>query len=438
MPLTLSSAPGSTAPLAPTSIRQLSQEDAAHLLRRTSFGATPAEIEALVGRTPTQAAEALMTYPQTLEASNFDPLSAVNAGAAGKLIQAAWMWEMLYTPYPLRERLALVWSNHFVVANDKVRNVHALQDYLALLRGHGLGRFSEFALSVARSPAMLHYLDNDQNRKGKPNENFSRELLELFTAGIGTPDQPNYTEKDVREGARGLTGWSFQGGRNQVKDFAEQPRFVALPKQHDDGSKTYLGKAGNFTPEDIVRMAAAHPATPTRIAGKLWAAFVSSTPDPAGIAALAQTFQSSGGELRTVMHSLLTSDAFYGEANRLSLYRSPVEYVVGAVRAMGRPNLGEKAVLGLVGTTARMGQELLHPPTVKGWDGGREWINDSALLLRMQAAAALTLGNNAPKGETLTPLSTLGKADGLNRALSGLNDKQRAYLMLISPEYQLI
>ena len=425
-------------PLTPASLRQLSEEDAAHLLRRTSFGATNSEIQKLVGKTPTQAAEALMGYPQTLEQSNFDPLSAVNAGAAGKLVQAAWMWEMLYTPYPLRERLALVWSNHFVVANDKVRNVHALQDYLSLLRGHGLGRFSEFALSIARSPAMLHYLDNDQNRKGKPNENFSRELLELFTAGIGTPGRPNYTEKDVREGARGLTGWSFQGGRNQVKDFAEQPRFVALPNQHDNGSKTYLGQTGSFTPEDIVRMAAAHPAAPLRVAGKLWKAFVSSTPDEAGVAELAQTFEASGGDLRHVMRTLLTSDAFYSEANRTSLFRSPVEYVVGALRAMGRPKLDEKAVLGLVGSTARMGQELLHPPTVKGWDGGREWINDTTLLLRMQTAAALTLGNNAPKGEVLTPLATLGRQDGLNRALTGLDDRQRGYLMLISPEYQLI
>ncbi|MGY2894236.1 DUF1800 domain-containing protein [Deinococcus sp. UYEF24] len=433
MPLTLSSAPTSTAPLAPTAIRQLSQEDAAHLLRRTSFGATDSEIQALVGQTPAQAAEALLSYPQTLQPSNFSPLDAVAAGAAGKLVQAAWMWEMVYTPYPLRERLALVWSNHFVVANDKVKNVYALQEYLGLLRGQALGKFGEFALSVAKSPAMLRYLDNDQNRKGKPNENFSRELLELFTAGIG-----NYTEQDVREGARGLTGWSYTGGRNQQKDFAEQPKFVSLPRQHDDGRKTYLGKTGNFTPEDIVNMAAAQPSTALRVAGKLWAAFVSSAPDEAGIAQLAQTFTRSGGDLRAVMTSLLTSDAFYAQQHRLSLYRSPVEYVVGALRAMGRPKLDEKAVLGLVGSTSRMGQELLHPPTVKGWDGGREWINDTTLLLRMQVAAALTLGKNAPQGETLTPLSALGKLDGLNRALSGLNEKQRGYLMLISPEYQLI
>lgn len=432
MPLTLSSA------LPSTSIRQLSQEDAAHLLRRTSFGATESEIQALVGTSPVQAAASLLDFPQTVQPNRFDPPGAATAGAAVKLVQASWLWEMLYTPTPLRERLALIWSNHFVIASDKVKNVYALQDYLTLLRTHALGPFPDFALAVAKSPAMLRYLDNDQNRAGKPNENFSRELLELFTAGIGTPGQPNYTEKDVLEGARGLTGWSYRGGRNQVKDFAEQPTFVAVPKQHDGGQKTYLGHTGKFTPEDIVRLAATHPATPGRVAGKLWAAFVSSTPDQAGVSQLARTFSDSGGDLRVTLQALLTSEAFYAPANRLSLYRSPVEYLVGALRSMGRPTLDEKTVLGLVNTAARMGQELLHPPTVKGWDGGREWINDTTLLLRMQAAAALTLGKNAPQGEALTPLTALGNPGGLSRALSGLNPKQRAYLMLISPEYQLI
>jgi uncharacterized protein (DUF1800 family) len=425
-------------PLPPTSIQHLSQEDAAHLLRRTSFGATDQEIQALVGQTPAQAAESLLAYKQNLQPSRFDPAGAVSAGAAVKMVQAAWLWEMIYTPFPLRERLALVWTNHFVVASDKVKNSSALQEYLNLMRGHALGKFGDFALAVARSPAMLSYLDNDKNRKGKPNENFSRELLELFTAGIGTPGKPNYSEKDVQEGARGLTGWTYQGGRNRKTEFAQKSTFMSVDKFHDDGQKTYLGRAGKFRPEDIVRLAANHPATAGHIAGKLWAAFVSSVPSPAGIAALAQTFAVSGGDLNTTMTSLLTSDAFYSQANRLSLYRSPAEYVVGALRAMGRPQLDEKAIIGLVGVMARMGQDLLHPPTVKGWDGGREWINDTTLLLRMQAAAALTLGKTAPRGQALTPLTALGRADGLHSALSGLDEKQRGYLMLISPEYQLM
>ncbi|WP_425145999.1 DUF1800 domain-containing protein [Deinococcus sp.] len=419
--------------LPPTPIRQLSPEDASHLLRRTSFGTTDAEIQALAGQSPADAATALLTFPQTLEASGFAPLEAVSAGAAVKLVQADWLWQMLYTPYPLRERLALIWSNHFVVGVDKVKNVYALQNYLNLLRSRSLGNFTTFAVEIGRSPAMLHYLDNDQNKKGHPNENYSRELLELFTTGIG-----HYSEKDVLEGARALTGWTYQGGKNQNQDFAEEPRFVFNAGQHDTGSKTYLGQTGNFAPADIVSLATNHPATAARVAGKLWAAFVSSTPDPAGTSGLAQHFAESGGDLRATLTHLLTSEAFYSTANRAALFRSPVEYLVGAVRSMGRPKLDEKAVIGLVNACARMGQDLLHPPTVKGWDGGREWINDTTLLLRMQSAAALTLGNNAPKGEALTPLSLLGRTDALHSALDSLNDKQRNYLMLISPEYQLI
>ncbi|GGR02720.1 DUF1800 domain-containing protein [Deinococcus ruber] len=420
-------------PLPPTSIRTLSPEDASHLLRRTSFGATDAEIQALVGASPADAAEKLLSFPQTLEQTNFSPLDAVGPGPAVKLIQGDWLWQMLYTPYPLRERLALLWSNHFVVGVDKVKNVYALQEYLSLLRSRSLGNFTTFAVEIGRSPAMLRYLDNDQNKKGKPNENFSRELLELFTTGIG-----HYSETDVLEGARALTGWTFQGGRNNQQDYAEQPKFVFNQKQHDNGSKTYLGQTGNFAPADIISLATNHPATAVRVAGKLWAAFVSSTPDENGIAALAQTFSQSGGDLRATVKNLLTSEAFYSAANRSSVFRSPVEYVVGAVRSMGRPPMTEKAVLSLVAACSRMGQELLHPPTVKGWDGGREWINDTTLLLRMQTAAALTLGNNAPKGDPLTPLSVLGRSGALQGALGSLNAKQRSYLMLISPEYQLI
>ena len=420
-------------PLPPTSLQTLSPEDAAHLLRRTSFGATDAEIQALAGRTPAQAAAGLLNFPQTLEDSAFDPLSAVNAGAAVRLVQAEWLWQLLYSPYPLRERLALFWSNHFVIGVDKVKNVYALRGYLALLRQRSLGNFTTLAVEVARSPAMLHYLDNDQNKKDHPNENFSRELLELFTTGIG-----HYSEKDVLEGARALTGWTFRGGKNQQQDYADEPQFFYNASQHDGGTKTYLGSSGKFAPADIVSLATNHPATAERVAGKLWAAFVSSTPDAAGIKGLADTFSQSGGDLHATVEALLTSEAFYSPANRASLFRSPLEYVVGAVRGMGRPPLGEKAVLALVQTCSRMGQELLHPPTVKGWDGGREWINDTTLLLRMQTAAALTLGDNAPKGQPLTPLATLGRADALHSALDGLNPQQRGYLMLISPEYQLM
>jgi uncharacterized protein (DUF1800 family) len=438
----------------------LTATDAAHLLRRTSFGATEAQIRALVGQTPQAAAAALLKFPTTTVETPFKPLEAVNPGGAIKLLQADWLREMVLTPYPLRERLTLLWSNHFVIAVDKVKNVSAVSGYLGALRGHLSGNFTDLALAAVKTPAMMRYLDNNQNRKGRPNENLGRELLELFTTGIG-----HYTETDVKEGARALTGWGIQGAGGN-KNFAEPQTFAFNKKQHDDGPKTYLGQKGNFSGDDVVRMAATHPASAERVALKLWRAFVSDVPDAAGQKKLTATYTAAGGHLGQTMQALLSSQEFYAE--HASIIRSPVEFVVGALREGGRRDLDVKTYLNLSGTLARLGQELLHPPSVKGWDGGREWINDGTLLLRMQVAAALSLGgagfgsqrnagaakpgqanqkqanaNNAGK-MTATPVATRPSAlallgsESVLPGLASLPPAQQRYLMLISPEYQLI
>ncbi|GBF07945.1 hypothetical protein DAERI_200002 [Deinococcus aerius] len=418
--------------------RKLTPEDAAHFLRRTAFGATDAQIRALVGRDAREVAREALSFGMDLAPGNpFDPTQGTRPGAAAQLARGAWLYEMLYGPHPLRERLALTWSNHFVIGTDKVKNAPMLTGYLALLRRHAATTdFAAFALDVARHPAMLRYLDNDQNRKGKPNENFSRELLELFTTGLGTPAQPNYTEQDVHEGARALTGWTYEGGRGN-KNFLEEPRFVSRPNLHDTGSKTYLGQSGNLSGEDIVRIAATRPQTAAFVSRKLHRAFVADTPDEGAVAASAETWRRTNGNVRAVLEELLSSEVFY--TRRAAIIRSPVEFVVGAVRTLGQPRLDAKQMLNLVQTASKMGQLLLQPDTVKGWDGGREWINDSALLTRMQLAAALTLGAKAPTLEKPpTALALLGtERSPLQAALDGLNPKQRTYLTLISPEFQL-
>ncbi|ADV66367.1 DUF1800 domain-containing protein [Deinococcus maricopensis] len=419
--------------LTPYQPRTYTPEDAAHLARRAGFGATDAEIRALQQLGPQGAARKLLDFPQTLVSGNpFKPENGASPGAGIKLTQTAWLFEMLYTPHPLRERLALLWSNHFVIGTDKVRNLAALGQYLTLLRTHAAGEFTPFATDIAKSPAMLRYLDNDQNRKGKPNENFSRELLELFTTGIGP-----YSERDVQEGARALTGWTFTGGRGN-KQYLEVPKFAFQVKNHDAGRKTYLGQSGAFTPEQVVALACAHPATGDFVARKLWRAFVNDTPDETGVRALGDVFRAHGGNLRVTLEALLTSEAFYAPGNRASIIRSPVEFVVGALRSMGRPKLDEKQILNLTSTLARLGQDLLKPPNVKGWDGGREWINDSSLLLRMQTAAALTLGKNAPKVDAPPSMLALTGHAEPPAALRGLKRAQATYLTLISPEFQLL
>ncbi|MFC4640496.1 DUF1800 domain-containing protein [Deinococcus hohokamensis] len=411
--------------------RPLSAEDAAHFLRRTAFGATDAQIRALVGKDARTVAREHLNFTQARAPGNpFDPSQAASPFAGVQLTRAAWLYELLYGSQPLRELLALTWSNHFVVGTDKVRNVPVLAEYLELLRRQAATTdFAHFALEVAQSPAMLRYLDADQNRKGKPNENFSRELLELFTTGMGP-----YTESDVREGARALTGWTFKGGRGNQK-FLEASEFVFLPNQHDNGKKTYLGQSGNLSGEDVVRIAATHPSAATFVARKLHRAFVADEPDAAAVAATAETFRRTGGSVRATLEELLASEHFY--ARRAAIIRGPVAFVVGAVRTLGQPRLETKQILALAQTAGRMGQFLLQPDTVKGWDGGREWINDTALLLRMQVAASLSLGTKAPKPTVPpTPLALLGRETPL-AGTEHLSESQRTYLTLISPEFQL-
>lgn len=412
--------------------KNLSVEDAAHFVRRTRFGGTDGEIRSLAGQDARSVARAALGFDQTRAQKNpFDPATGATPGAMIQLTRASWLYEMIYGPHPLREKLALTWSNHFVVGTDKVRNEPSLRQYLNVLRKHAAtGSFEQFALDIARTPAMLRYLDNDQNRKGKPNENFSRELLELFTTGIG-----HYTEKDVMEGARALSGWTFTGGRGN-KNFLEEAQFEYQKNRHDPGVKTYLGQTGKFEPQDIVRLAATHPQTAVFISRKLHRAFVADTPDEQAVQGSAETFRRTNGDLRAVLEELLASEAFYGSRQRI--IRSPVEYIVGALRTLGRPELDAKRIVNLSQLSGRMGQQLLEPDTVKGWDGGREWINDTTLLLRMNLAASLTLGKDAPQVKPPTNLALIGSERDLMRAALGkLNDKQRTYLTMISPEFQL-
>ncbi|WP_309572039.1 DUF1800 domain-containing protein, partial [Deinococcus sp.] len=406
--------------------QKLSAEDAAHVLRRTAFGATEARIRDLTGRPAADVAREALAFDQSMAPANpFDPRSGATFGAADQLSRAAWLYEMIYGPHPLREKLALTWSNHFVIGTDKVKNVSALAGYLKVLRTHAAtSSFPQFALAVAQTPAMLRYLDNDQNKKGRPNENFSRELLELFTTGIG-----HYSEQDVHEGARALSGWNFTGGRGN-KHFLDPQVFMATPRQHDDGRKTYLGNTGTFTPEDIVRMAASHPQTAVFVSRTLHRAFVSDVPDEAAVQGSAETWRRSGGNVGAVLAELLSSQVFY--ASRSRIVRSPVEYTVAAVRTLGQPKLEPRALVNLGQTAQRMGQQLLHPPSVKRWDGGREWINGSTLLLRIQLSAALSLGRAAPElAQVPGDLALLGsERPAVASALSGLNPRQRTYLSL--------
>jgi len=372
------SAPGAAAMLGP--------DDARHLLNRAGFAAAPAEIESFARLTREQAAERLLagasrprvTPPPAWTAGPFESLRRFRDMSAEQRklavrqmfqqsfeLQSWWLAEMLVTPSPLAERMTLFWHNHFVSSQQKVRSPQLMHRQNELLRRHALGNFAELLHAVARDPAMVVYLDSASNRKGRPNENFAREVMELFTLGEG-----RYTENDVREAARAFTGWSLDPDTGE---------FLFRRAAHDDGMKTVLGRFGRFDGGDVLDILLAQPQTAEFIAAKLWREFVSMRPDPAEIGGVARVLRESRYDIRAAVKAVLVSDAFYAAENRAALIKSPVDLVVGTLRQF---HFSTGDPLPFVFATSQLGQSLFAPPNVKGWPGGENWINSSTLLAR--------------------------------------------------------
>jgi uncharacterized protein (DUF1800 family) len=410
----------------------LDYDDARHLLNRTGFGATQAEIEHYVGMSRTQAAGALLDTvratsvtppPQSVLAM---PLRYPRRGAGaselelklfrqqqvreGLELRGWWIGEMLATPSPLTERMTLFWHNHFVSSQQKVKLAELMYRQNVTLRAQALGNFGTMLHAIARDPAMIVYLDSAQNRKGAPNENFARELMELFTLGEG-----NYAEQDVKEAARAFTGWSLD------RDSGE---FRFRPLLHDYGSKTVLGRTGNFDGDDVVDILLAQPATAESVTRKLWREFVSPEPDAAEVSRIAERFRESGYDIKTVVYALVTSDAFYARANRGALVKSPVDLVVGTLRQFG---LHPGDTIPFAVAAAGMGQTLFAPPNVRGWPGQETWINTSSLLARKQFLDRLLRADGGSSGMAPTaaaePMASMTAA-GLNAAPEPGKDEQ--------------
>ena len=366
----------------------LDYDDARHLLNRTGFGATDAEIRRMIGMTREEAARMLLAATRTSAVTaapawtnDAGPLRYPRRGEGasemerkqfqqeqirdGLELRGWWLDEMLATPSPLTERMTLFWHNHFVSSQQKVRLALFMYRQNVTLRAHALGRFGDLLHAVARDPAMVIYLDSAQNRKGAPNENFARELMELFTLGEG-----NYGEQDIKDAARAFTGWSLDRDSGQ---------FVFRRFVHDYGSKTVLGRSGYFDGDDVLDILLAKPQTAEFITRKLWREFVSPDVDEAEVMRIASRFRDSRYDIKVALYALLTSDAFYAKENRGVLVKSPVDLVVGALRQFDlKP--GEPVPFAVA--AAAMGQNLFSPPNVKGWPGGETWINTSTLLAR--------------------------------------------------------
>ena len=362
-----------------------SPQELRHLLARTGFGVpTPAEIAALQGLDHAEAVDRILAGVARQPATPV-PEWAVPLGAAAQQrgrtpeerqafnrlrgqdannLKTWWWGEMLATPTPFTEHMVLFWHNHFTSSLRKVKLAPLLATQNELFRTHATGNFATLLRAAAKDPAMLVYLDNNLNRAQAPNENFARELLELFTLGEGQ----GYTELDIREAARAFTGWRFRpdGG------------FVGDARTHDDGTKTFFGESGRFNGDDIVDIVLKQPRVAEHITERLWREFVSDTPDRREVTRLANAFRRDY-ELKPLLKGLLTTAAFRDADARGGLVKSPVDLVVGTFRLLGATPR-EPRVLAVLGRT--LGQDLFDPPNVKGWPGGVEWVDTANLPAR--------------------------------------------------------
>ncbi|HEV3157430.1 MAG TPA: DUF1800 domain-containing protein [Candidatus Baltobacteraceae bacterium] len=474
---------------------------AAHLLRRAGFGGTPADVKRFAGMSMHRAVDSLIHFPATgALASQPDGIldleenqerlyreermerqqrTILSDGAPGRTdpelvtrqeelgmlrrqatvtLQTWWLERMIATPAPLQEKMTLFWHGHFTSGlNEKGTGPAEAFAQNELFRSNALGNIRDLTLQVSRDPAMLKYLDNRTNLKAHPNENFARELMELYTLGIG-----NYSEEDVRESARAWTGWTLMPPNMGAGS-------VFNVRQHDDGVKTFLGRSGAFGGTDIVSIIFEQPAAARWFAAKLLNFFVYNDPEPALIDVVAELIGRNDFNLQPVMSTLLRSQVFYSSRAYRALVKSPVEYVVGICTLYGIGKVEPRTLSAL----GQMGQALFHPPNVKGWGDGTYWLNSQSLLARENFANAVVMSQDAfsdaswlgatrsddparlaqvlvdriLQGDvspaTLVRLRSYldGSDVSVNGMLSGENFEQRvrsgAYLTMVLPAYQL-
>jgi uncharacterized protein (DUF1800 family) len=426
-----------------------------HLHRRAGFAASWGEVQRDLRDGPKASIDRLLAGKARAEGvpADFDEVLRLLAESAGEpeRLKAWWVYRMLFGPDPLAERLTLMWHNHFATSIAKVQNARAMRRQNEVFRELARAPFGKLLHAVTHDPALLLWLDAPANRKGHPNENLARELMELFTLGIG-----HYTEADVKEAARALTGWTVTDGE-----------FRAAPDLHDDGDKTILGRRGKWTGDDLVKILLDQPATAERLALRLCEQFLGEgNVDTAGVKALADGLRKHDLDVGWGVETVLRSRAFFAEANLGRRVLGPVEFAVGAARAL---ELFEPApsTLVLADWCARLGQDLFQPPNVGGWPGGRQWISAQSMIGRANFAAALvggTLARDRRPADALglarrhgrgtdlrdliafycdllltgaSPGDRIAAALGANTALTAETARRAVVLILASPEAQL-
>lgn len=418
-----------TPSLKPIQAKDFGYDQARHLLWRAGFGGTSEQIKLLADWGPSKSVDYILNFdkvaydkpkpdafdkdimrPPTPEERRAiqearknrdeDTLAQLQAERQRRErldrdqvreMRKAWLKRMIETPRPLEEKLTLFWHGHFATSYRTIENSYHMYMQNCLFREHATGSFRDLLRGIIRDPAMLAYLNNNQSRKEHPNENLAREIMELFSLGIG-----NYTEKDIKEGARALTGYSF-----------EDDEFTYNRRNHDEGTKSILGAAGNLDGDAFVDAILAKPQCAAYIARRVYHFLVADVPteerggakalpreQQEALGGLAGTLRSSNYQLRPMLRRLFLSEHFYQPRFMNDQVKSPVVLLVGAVRSLGTP-VRDLSIL--ADSLDLMGQNILFPPSVKGWEGGRAWINTSTLFVRQNLTAFLLTGKK-PKG----------------------------------------
>lgn len=419
---------------------------AAHLLNRAGFGGTPEEIQKIAAMSLSDAVAYFVDYEKfpdpatTPDWAKPDPervaeyrkiLESFRSAKDAKMtdeektaaeekrrvmvrqiqrtqateleeVRIDWLKRMASGPRPLQEKLTLFWHGHFATSAVKVKDAYFMWLQIDTFRRKGSGNWLDLLEAVATDPAMLIWLDQAQSRRQHPNENFARESMELFTLGEG-----HYTEKDVTEAARAMTGWSLERATES---------YVYRPRLHDDDVKTVLGKTGNFNGRDVLEIIVAQPQAARFITGKLWKFFAAENADPKLVDAMADAFRANGNNFAPFLRTMFSSEEFYAPEVMHTQIKSPVQWLVNTVRLLQRdmppPILATQMVKSL-------GQDLLVPPNVKGWDGGLSWITTNTLLARYNQAAILVMGqgNLGASGDKAFQKKVAERANDLARNL---------------------
>jgi len=388
--------------LAPIADRDWSPRHARHLLNRAGFGVPDERVATLAAASPRDAVASLLQYrgiPESFAAPDFlvsqeeyqsykEQTRGLPEDERRKLtnelqtrertavirLQAWWFERMASTPRPLQEKMTLFWHGHFATSAQKVKSSLANYHLNQILRDHATGNFKALTIAVGQSPAMLRYLDNLQNQKGHPNENWARELMELFTMGVG-----HYTEDDIKESARAFTGWTIADGRFRFNE-----------STHDFGTKTVFGRTGNFDGWDMINIIFEQPATAEFIARKLWTYFAYEDPEPEIVTPLAALLRENNYEITPLLEAMFTSKAFYSEKAIGTQIKAPVQYLVQLADDLA---IETPPYVALARASAQLGQNIFFPPNVAGWDGGRTWINANTLLTRYNLSRSIVVAD---------------------------------------------